>query len=374
MPPRLPSSRPVRGLACLVLSGALLAGCAGTTGFLPSSGPSHDQVHRSPAIQVRDITAQALRQWRQDGAAASFADLFPGSTAHAGQLGPGDAVEVAVWEAPPATLFVPAGADPRLPGGSGRVSLLLEQAIEREGQLSVPFVGTLAVAGRTPAQVQEEIARRLTGRAHQPQVVVRVVRNVSATATVVGEVPHSLRLPLTPQGERLLDGVAAAGGARAPVGQVTLQLARAGRLASMPLQQVIADPRANVLLQPGDVLTVLHRPHSLVVLGATGQNRELEMEAQGISLAQALGRMNGLQDQRADARAVFVFRRSAPEGPTVYRLDLSDPAALFVAQDFQMAHRDVLYVANAPAAELQKFLGLLASVVGPLASARYLAE
>lgn len=89
------------------------------------------------------------------------------------------------------------------------------------------------------------------------------------------------------------------------------------------------------------------------------------------SLAQALARSGGLVDQRADARGVFVFRferADAPGGeprPVVYRVDLKEPSSLFVAQQFEVQPRDVLYVANAPGAELQKFLNLLLPLVNP---------
>jgi polysaccharide export outer membrane protein len=54
-----------------------------------------------------------------------------------------------------------------------------------------------------------------------------------------------------------------------------------------------------------------------------------------------------------------------PEGkvPVVYRVDLKDPRAFLVAQNFPMKNKDVVYVANAPAAELQKFLNILTSSI-----------
>jgi polysaccharide export outer membrane protein len=116
----------------------------------------------------------------------------------------------------------------------------------------------------------------------------------------------------------------------------------------------------------------------------------MEFEAQGITLAQALGRAGGLQDQRADARGVFIFRfedpawvpgskPNAPKNaqgkvPVVYRVDLKDPASFFAAQDFPMRHKDVVYVANSPAAELQKFLNIVGSVAGPILTLRAVAN
>jgi polysaccharide biosynthesis/export protein len=226
------------------------------------------------------------------------------------------------------------------------------------------------------------VARRLSGMANQPQVLVRVLQNVSQTVTVVGEVSASTRMPLTPKGERLLDAIASAGGVKPPVGKVTVQLSRAGRVLSMPLDAVIQDPRQNVFLQAGDVVTALFQPLSFTALGATGRNEEINFEAQGITLAQALGRVSGLRDTQADAQGVFIFRfedprllgegvkttAATPQGrvPVVYRVDLKDPRSFLVAQNFPMKNKDVLYVANAPSAELQKFLNIVGSVLGPV--------
>jgi polysaccharide export outer membrane protein len=186
-------------------------------------------------------------------------------------------------------------------------------------------------------------------------------------------------MPLTAKGERLLDALAAAGGVRQPVGKITVQITRGDRLQTLALDTVIQDPKQNIVLQPGDVITALHQPLSFTALGATGTNQEVNFEAQGISLAQALGRSGGLNDARANAQGVFIFRFEDPEVigvagenqpttvdgkvPVVYRVDLKDPGSFLVAQGFPMRNKDVMYVANAPVAELQKFLNVLTSVV-----------
>jgi polysaccharide export outer membrane protein len=185
-------------------------------------------------------------------------------------------------------------------------------------------------------------------------------------------------MPLTPRGECLLDALAAAGGSRQPVAKTTVQLTRAGRTAAMPLDAIVRDPAQNVVLQAGDVITAIFQPYSFVALGAVGQNAEVPFEGGGISLAQALGRIGGLRDDRADVRSVFVFRLEHPEVldpetastarrtaeglvPVVYRLDLGQGASFFTAQDFGIRDRDVLYVSNAPIADLQKFLNIVSS-------------
>ena len=141
------------------------------------------------------------------------------------------------------------------------------------GTITVPFVGALRVEGQTLQQVEAAIAERLKGKANQPQVIVRLVRNASSTVTVVGEVGRSMLMPLTPRGERLLDALAEAGGVRQPVNKMSVQITRGDRVVTLPLETVIQDPRQNIPLRPGDVITALHQSLSMSVLGATGRTR-----------------------------------------------------------------------------------------------------
>lgn len=362
-----------------------LAGCAQSPTWLPGSGPGEQQVldAGTAAIQVVEVSDSVARRLLALRQQRMFSETLASAPVAGPTLGSGDMVEVSIWEAPPATLFGGGPVDPRSPS-TVRATTLPEQMVDRDGFISVPFAGRIVVAGRTAPAVEADIAARLRGKANQPEVLVRVTRNASATVTVVGEVASSVRMPLTAGGERLLDALAAAGGVRQPVNKTTVQVTRGDQFHSLPLDLVIRDPRQNVALRPGDVVTALFQPLSFTALGATGKNEEINFEAQGITLAQALARAGGLQDQRSSPQGVFIFRfeaRSAldwprqpvvstPEGlvPVVYRVDLRDPASFFVMQSFPVAHKDVLYVSNAPAAELQKFLNLIFSVVYPVLS------
>lgn len=366
-----------------MIMASVLSGCSTFPAWLPSSGPSVAQVVEQekvdspiPVVEVSDAVARrVLAAQRAD----SFAESLSAKAPPGYVVGAGDVLEVSVWEAPPAALFGAAVIDPRAGLTSTRQTTFPEQIVNADGVINVPFAGTVPVAGKMPQQIEAEIARRLAGKANQPQVLVRVIRNATQNVTVVGEVAASTRMPLTAKGERLLDAVAAAGGVRQPVGKITVQLSRGGKVMAMPLDSVIQDPKQNVYLQPGDVVTALFQPLSFTALGATGRNEEVNFEAQGITLAQALGRMAGVRDAQADARGVFIFRfeepgvvkaegqplPQTPEGkvPVVYRVDLKDPRAFLVAQNFPMRNKDVVYVANAPAAELQKFLNILTSSI-----------
>ncbi|WP_293034406.1 polysaccharide biosynthesis/export family protein, partial [Paraburkholderia sp.] len=333
-------------------------------------------------IQIVDLTDKVARELYSDRKRADFATALGDGVAFHQQLGVGDTVSVTIWEAPPATLFSAVQLDAKGNLSSGHVTVLPEQTVDGSGNITVPFIGAVKAAGRTPTQLQSDIAARLRGKAHDPQVMIKLSQNVTSYVTVVGDVAGSTRMPLTARGERLLDALASAGGVRQPVDKVTIQVTRGNDVASLPLETVIRDPRQNIPLHAGDVVTALYQPYSFLALGATGKNQEINFEAQGITLAQALARAGGLEDSRSDVRGVFVFRfenanalqwpsqpvRTTAEGkvPVVYRVDLRDPNSFFVAQDFVMDNKDLLYVSNAPITDVQKVLNLVFSVAYPV--------
>jgi polysaccharide export outer membrane protein len=358
---------------------------------LPTSGPSVREVQASASrgIEVMDVADVVTHQLRNARAAQLFSESL-GKSADTGRelVGPGDILEVSVWEAPPAVLFSSSwvtgnlgNATPTASVGPSSVATLPQQMVAGDGTIYVPFAGKVSVGGKKLHDIESDITHRLERRANRPQVLVRLIVNNTAYVTVVGDVTNSVRMPLTPRGEHLLDALAVAGGTKDPVDKINLQVTRGSDVYSMPLDTVIRDPRQNVSLQAGDVVTALFEPFSFTALGATGKSDEVNFEAKGISLAQALARIGGVIDSRANAQGVFIFRFEAsdalqwpeppsttPEGkvPVVYRLDLTDPKSFFVAQSFRVENKDLVYVANASAAQLQKFLNLVVSTVYPI--------
>lgn len=372
-------------LTMMSLSGCSIMGAAGpSTGAVNKAGES---TRLDANITIVDVTEQVARRVMQFNGRSLFSDVL-GEVPPAGTLiGRGDVVDVMVWEAPPAVLFTQSSSDSRMvnSGAVGREANLPQQMVGGDGRITVPFAGSVMAAGRSPHEIERDIVARLAGKANHAEVVVRRVSNVSSNATVVGDVANSLRVPLSAKGERLLDALAAAGGVKQPVGKMTVQITRDGKVVSLPLDTVIRDARQNVRLQADDVVTVMFQPYSFTALGAVGNNAEVPFEATGVTLAQALGRIGGLQDSRSNLRGVFVFRLENPDAvdpalvqgarktldglvPVVYRIDMRDPGTFFVAQSFPIKNKDIIYVSNAPVADFQKFLNLIStaafSVVG----------
>lgn len=361
---------------------ALLA-LAILTSACTSVGPGKQHVMKAAeSTTVQGIRIISLDEQNSELPVAQpkpgFAELFGGAAPMGQIVGIGDVLQVTVWEAPPAVLF--GAIAPPTSVETSRGTGLPDYVVGPSGAINIPFAGTVPVVGRTLVDIEHDIVGRLRQKAHLPQVNVRLAQNMTATVSVVGDVTNSTRIPLTPKGETILDAIAAGGGTKEAASRMTVQLSREGKVEMMPLQAIISDPRQNVVLKAGDVVTALYQPFSFTALGATGANREVQFEATGLTLAQALGRVAGLQDGRADPKGVFLFRWEDParvsnvaglghraDGrvPVIYRVNMRDPATYFTMQNFQIQDRDVLYASNSPVADFQRFVNILVGTVLP---------
>lgn len=383
---------PLRGglRSAILLSAALALTACMAAG---SSGPTRAQVMRAErqsvetsSVKIVDVTDAVARRISNANQHLLFSQELGEGLAGSTVIGPGDVVDITILEAPPAVLFSGALSSAQLTSGDvvrpTTVSSglqLPQQMVDRNGRLTVPFAGAIPAAGLTPQQIEREITGRLRGKAHDPQVVVRRVTNASSTVTVLGEVAQSGRIPLSAKGERLLDILASAGGAKQSVSKTVVQITRRERSLTLPLQTVVSDARQNIILEPGDVVTVYFQPYTFTALGATGTNAEVPLEGTEVSLSQALGRVGGLQDSRADVKGVFVFRFEDPSAldptivaqsrrtsdgkiPVIYRVDLTNPTSFLVAQNFPIKNKDVLYTANAPLTDLAKFVNIISAM------------
>jgi polysaccharide export outer membrane protein len=258
-----------------------------------------------------------------------------------------------------------------------------DQVVGPDGGISIPYGGRIRAAGMTPGGVQKEIVEALAGKAIEPQVLVVVKDSDAHSVTVAGELVHGARVPLAQGGSRLLAVIAAAGGAKAPVRDTYVELSRKGVTASIPLAVLVAEPREDIFVEPGDVVTLVRRTKVVTVFGATGANKAVTFNADRMFLNEVLAKGGGLEDSSADPRAVYLLRyengrvvRALGEPdpgnqpvPVAYRLDLENVASYHLAQRFPVHDKDIVYVAEAEVTPLEKVLNVFSNITAPITSA-----
>ena len=373
----------MKPIAVLALLACLPAGCSA----LPTAGPTAsdlksqevtNQQTQFDLVDINDNVIAALTAQPPDSFRARFKKY---GRPPQPKIGVGDTLVVAIWEAAGGGLFGTSPTD-HVSAGSRSVTIP-EQMVGRDGSITVPFAGRVPVVGRVPLEVQHTIEQRLAEKAIEPQVIVTVTRSLSNTATVTGEVVAGARIPLSLKGDRLLDLIAATGGAKSPVYETFVRLSRDGVTATIPMEALVSEPAENIYAQPGDVLTLVRLQKSFTAFGATGNNAQISFASEKMTLVEALAKAGGLQDLRSDPAGVFLFRfeppqivkalgrtqvATGPEGssPVVFRLDLRNAKSYFLAQRFPIHDKDIIYVANADLNELQKFFSLLNTLTGPV--------
>ncbi|HEX2552764.1 MAG TPA: polysaccharide biosynthesis/export family protein, partial [Microvirga sp.] len=305
----------------------------------------------------------------------TFIGRFPvGGTSAPRVIGIGDALAISIWEAGDGGLFSPGSAGSIVVGGS-RQTQLPPTLVDRTGEITVPYAGRIKVAGRTPREIEQVIVERLRDRAIQPQALVNIETNSANTVNVLTDAGGG-KVSLTQRDDRILDVIALAGGAKTPAYDTLVRLTRGSVTGTVSLQRVINDPRENISVKPGDTIVLLSSPQTFTSFGASNQVAQVPFESEVLSLAEAIAKVGGPSDVRADASAVFLFRFEDPliaqavspgvapgagRVPLVYRIDLRSPEGYFYAQTFPVRDKDTIYVANAASYDLSKFFNFLRS-------------
>jgi polysaccharide export outer membrane protein len=214
----------------------------------------------------------------------------------------------------------------------------------------------------------------LRGMSQDPQVLVTIEQSITNSIILAGEVTRPGRLVLATNRESLVDAIALAGGYRGQAKDAVARVQRDGQTFEIRLSDLLDMPQQDVQVAPGDRITLVSRPQSFSVLGAPNKSEEIEFPRGRLNLAEAVALAGGANPNAGDAAAIFVFRY-VPQGdgaprPTVYHLNMMHAGAYLLSQQFQMHDRDVLYVGNARANQLTKFVNVLSQLFVPVATAR----
>ena len=220
-------------------------------------------------------------------------------------LGIGDIVAVQLFEAGAGGLFIPLEAGAR----AGNFVTLTNQAVDNNGNISIPYGGTIRAQGRTPVEVQKAIVDALKDRALEPQALVTIVEQRSSSISVLGDGVGSVRFPASASGERVLDAITRAGlRPTGPASDLWVMLERDRRRETIPFGALVYEPVNNIYVRPNDTIFVYRDPQTFLAFGASGRQGQLPFDAWRISLAEAAAKAGGLNDVQADPASIFLYR------------------------------------------------------------------
>jgi polysaccharide export outer membrane protein len=361
-----------------LLAASLSSGCS----ILPVDGPSSSDIRRgendpkSLPYAFLTINAEVVDTLSRNlpRLAGTFEDR---SAPKDIRFGVGDVVSVTIFEAVAGGLFIPAEASAR----PGNFITLPNQQVDSKGNISVPYAGNIQAKGRTQVEVQQAIVDALKSRAIEPQVVVSLLEQRTSLISVLGDVNVPTRITASQAGEHILDAITRAGGPRNQGYDEWVMLERDGKRGLAPFGALVYESSNNIYVHPNDTIYLYKEPQTFVAFGAVGSaQNQINFDAWRLSLAEAVGKAGGLNDSSADPGAVFLYRgepRSTasklgidvskyqgPIIPVIYEINFRDPAVYFLATQFEMRNKDVIFVSNAPAVELTKAINLFRNLVG----------
>ncbi len=155
-------------------------------------------------------------------------------------IGAEDMLNVAVWKEPDFSSTAP---------------------VRPDGMVSLPLLGDVQAAGRTPSQLAEDLTVKLKKYIDDPRVTVTVTAINSKRVYVLGEVNHPGTLVMSPN-MTVLQAISAAGGltAYANTKKISILRTEQGKQAKylFNYKEFIkgSNPEQNIALKSGDTIVV----------------------------------------------------------------------------------------------------------------------
>ena len=358
-------SRRFQYVAGMFILPVVLGGCISVPGmYLGAQGKDEEagratvnedfsaqaDIYTINAESVKKMTQEAAARRRIQEARAAAARDAP-QAPYKYYIAPQDVLRITVWNHP--ELTNPGGTYNEL---SGRV-------VNDDGTFFYPYIGQVDAGGRTAADIREEMTTRLARYIQSPQVEVSVQTYRGKRASVLGQVTKPGYVAITDVPLRVTDLITQAEGLTNEADLRNVTLIRNGSRSVLDLYALYyqGDLSQNVLLQAGDILNISeNRFNKVFVLGEVIKPTSLTMPRGRLTLAEAISDAGGVDPVTSNASQVYVIRMSDDARPKIWHLNASSPAALILADAFDLLPRDVVYV---DAANVTRFSRVINQII-----------
>jgi len=243
-------------------------------------------------------------------------------------LGPGDLIDVGVYNVP---------------------ELATKARIGSNGDIYLPLVDYIHIAGLTPEEAQNLIQKKLAdgGFVRNPHVNVFVDEHAMKGASLLGEVAKPGIYPMLGQ-QRLFDLISAAGGFSASAGRSISITHRdqPDKPVVVPLSRNLSDdPESNVLVFPGDTI-IVRKADVVYVVGDVGRPSGFLMDNGRLTVLQAIALAGGTNKTAKLSGVKLIHRGSGGITETTIQLKKILQAK---ASDQPLQAEDILFVPSSAA-------------------------
>ncbi|GAB7548902.1 polysaccharide biosynthesis/export family protein [Cupriavidus sp. 8B] len=265
-------------------------------------------------------------------------------------VGVGDILNIVVWDHPELvfptqTYTIGTAYDMPNIGGAANVP---GYVVSPAGTIQFPYAGIVQVVGKTPDEIRGQLSTQLKGVVNMPQVTVRVLAFRSKRVYLDGEVKTPGPQNIDDVAMTLVEALNRAGGVNVLTGDNSrIRISRDGKnyVVNLPalLQQGINPAR--ILLRNGDIVRVEQREDSKVfVTGEVAKPVTVLPRNGRLTLSEALGEAGGVNPNSADAKELYVIRKTTDGEAEVFHLDGKSPVSMALAESFELKPKDVVYV------------------------------